>query len=190
MRKVIAAINMTLDGFCDHTAGLPDEEIHQHYTQLLGQGAVILYGRITYQLMEFWQTLLEKPSEAKSMNDFAMAIDKIPKIVFSNTLKSVEWESAALTKRDLKEEVLALKQSRSGGSKNIFIGSRSLIIQLMKLNLIDELQLCIHPVVAGGGLPLFENINDRTVLNLIKTKTFGGGAIILYYEPKTKNNEP
>ena len=190
MRKVIAAINMTLDGFCDHTAGLPDEEIHQHYTQLLGQGDVILYGRITYQLMEFWQTLLEKPSEEKSMNDFAMAIDKIPKIVFSNTLKSVEWESATLAKRDLKEEVLVLKQSRNGGSKNIFIGSRSLIIQLMKLNLIDELQLCIYPVVAGGRLPLFENINDRTVLNLIKTKTFRGGAVTLYYEPKTKNNEP
>lgn len=186
MRKVIAAINMTLDGFCDHTAGLPDEEIHQHYTQLLSQGDVILYGRITYQLMEFWQTLLEKPSEEKSMNDFAMAIDKIPKIVFSNTLKSMEWESATLAKRDLKEEVLALKQSHNGGGKNIFIGSRSLIIQLMKLNLIDELQLCIYPVVAGGGLPLFENINDRTVLNLIKTKTFRGGAVTLYYEPKTK----
>ena len=88
MRKVIAAINMTLDGFCDHTAGIPDEEIHQHYTELLGRGDVILYGRITYQLMEFWRTLLENPSEEKSMNDFAMAIDKIPKIIFSHTLNN------------------------------------------------------------------------------------------------------
>jgi len=181
MRKIIAAINMTLDGICDHTAGIPDEEIHQHYTELLGQGDAILYGRTTYQLMEFWRTLLENPSDEKSMNDFAMAINKIPKIVFSRTLKNVEWKSATVAKRDLKEEVLELKQ-QSG--KDIFVGSRSLIIQLMKLNLIDEYQLCIHPVVAGSGLPLFENMNDRTILKLIRTKTFSGGAVTLYYEPK------
>jgi dihydrofolate reductase len=184
MRKLIAAFNMTLDGFCDHTAGLPDEEIHQHYTELLGQGDAILYGRTTYQLMEFWRTFLENPSEEKSMNDFAIAIDNIPKIVFSHTLNHVEWKSATIAKRDLKETVLDLKQSRIGGSKDIFVGSRSLIIQLMKLNLIDEFQLCIYPVVAGNGLPLFENINDRTIFKLIKTKTFNGGAVILYYEPR------
>ncbi|MEJ2055499.1 MAG: dihydrofolate reductase family protein [Calditrichaceae bacterium] len=180
MRKVIAAINMTLDGFCDHTAGIPDEEIHQHYTELLGQGDVILYGRTTYQLMEFWRTVLENPSEEKSMNDFAMAIDKIPKIVFSHTLNNVEWKSATVAKRDLNEEVLKLRQQYG---KDIFIGSRSLIIQLMKLNLIDEFQLCIHPVIAGNGLPLFEDINDRTILKLLKTKTFSSGAITLYYTP-------
>ena len=183
MKKVIAAFNMTLDGNCDHTAGLPDEEIHQHYTELLGQGGAILYGRTTYQLMEFWRTFLENPSEEKSMNDFAIAIDNIPKIVFSHTLNNVEWKSATIANRDLKETVLELKQSRNGGSKDIFVGSRSLIIQLMKLNLIDEFQLCIHPVVAGNGLPLFENINDRTIFKLVKTKTFNGGAVILYYEP-------
>jgi dihydrofolate reductase len=179
MRKLIAAINMTLDGFCDHTAGVPDEEIHQHYTELLGQGDAILYGRTTYQLMEFWRTFLENPSEEKSMNDFAIAIDNIPKIVFSHTLKNVDptaigWKSATIANRDLKETVLELRQSHDGGSKDIFVGSRSLIIQLMKLNLIDEFQLCIHPVVAGSGLPLFENINDRTIFKLIKTKTFKG----------------
>ena len=178
---------MTIDGFCDHTAGLPDEEIHQHYTELLGQADVILYGRITYQLMEFWRTLLENPSDEKSMNDFAMAIDKIPKIVFSHTLKNLDWESAKLAKHAIAEEVLELKK-QSG--KDIFVGSRSLIIQLMKLNLIDEYQLCVHPVIAGSGLPLFKNIHDRTILKLIKTKTFSGGAVILYYEPaneKTTN---
>lgn len=183
MRKVIAAINMTLDGYCDHTAIIPDEEIHQHYTELLSQGDIILYGRITYQLMEFWQTILENPSDEKSMNDFAKAIDKIQKIVFSRTLNNVEWESAAVAKRDLKEEVSELRQSSHSGSKDIFVGSRSLIIQLMKLNLIDEFQLCVHPVIAGSGLPLFENMNDRKILKLIKTKIFNGGAVILYYEP-------
>lgn len=179
MRKLIAAINMTLDGVFDHTAGVPDEEIHQHYTKLLGQGDAILYGRITYQLMEFWRTFLEKPSEEKSMNDFAIAIDNIPKIVFSHTLQNVEWKSATIANRDLKETVLELKQ-RPG--KDIFVGSRSLIIQLMKLNLLDEFQLCIYPVVAGNGLPLFEHMDDRTIFKLIKTKVFSGGSVILYYE--------
>ncbi|MBI2416496.1 MAG: dihydrofolate reductase family protein [Ignavibacteriales bacterium] len=183
MRKVIAAINMTLDGVFDHTAGLPDEEIHQHYTELLGQGDAILYGRTTYQLMEFWRTLLENPSEEKSMNDFAAAIEKIPKIVFSRTIKNVEWASATLAKRDLKDEVLELKQ-QSG--KDIFVGSRSLIIQLLKLNMIDEFQLCIYPVIAGNGSPLFENINDMIIFKLVKTKIFSGGAAILYYQPENE----
>ena len=190
MRKIIAAINMTLDGFCDHTAGIPDEEIHQHYADLLSDADAILYGRITYQLMEYWQPLVKNPSGEKTMDDFAMAIDKIPKIVFSHTLKNTEWDSAKLSNQPIEEEVLELKQSRNGGSKDILVGSRSLIIQLMKLNLIDEYQLCVHPVVAGSGLPLFENINDRTILKLIKTKTFSGGAVTLYYEPtneKTTN---
>lgn len=183
MRKLIAAINMTLDGFCDHTAGIPDDEIHHHYADLLNNADTILYGRITYQLMEYWRTLLENPSDEKSMNDFAIAIDKIPKIVFSHKLKNVEWGSAKLATRDIEEEALELKQQPG---KDILVGSRSLIIQLMKLNLLDEYQLCIHPVIAGTGLPLFENIKDRTVLKLIKTKTFSGGAVVLYYEPTNK----
>lgn len=181
MRKIIAGINMTLDGYCDHTAIEPDEEIHQHYTDLLIDADAILYGRITYQLMQFWQSLLKNPSGEKSMDDFALAIDKIPKIVFSHTLKNTEWDSARLSNQSIEEEVLELKQ-QSG--KDILVGCRSLIIQLLKLNLLDELQLCVHPVIAGKGLPLFENINDRTGLKLIKTKTFNGGAVILYYEQK------
>tara|TARA_R110002020_G_scaffold97708_6_gene233197 strand:- start:825 stop:1376 length:552 start_codon:yes stop_codon:yes gene_type:complete len=181
MRKIIAALNMTLDGICDHTAGIPDEEVHQHYTELLGQGDAILYGRTTYQLMEFWRTFLENPSEEKSMNDFAMAIDKIPKIVFSNTLKNVDWKSATLAKREVQDEVLELKQQPGN---TILVGSRSLIIQLLKRNLIDEFQLCIYPMVEGKGLPFFEDINDRIIFKLVKTKIFKGGAIILYYEPR------
>ena len=180
MRKLIAAINMTIDGFCDHTSIVPDEEIHQHYTDLLNNAGALLYGRITYQLMQFWQSLLEKPSGEKSMDDFALAIDNIPKIIFSHTLKNTGWDSATLSNLPIEEEVLRLKQQPG---KDIFVGCRSLIIQLMKLNMIDEYQLCVHPVVAGSGLPLFENIKDRTILNLVKTKTFKGGAIMLCYEP-------
>lgn len=172
---------MTLDGICDHTAGIPDEEIHQHYTELLEKGDTILYGRTTYQLMEFWRTVLENPSEEKSMNDFALAIDKIPKLVFSHSLKNVDWKSATIAKGDLKDEVLKLREQ---AGKDIFVGSRSLIIQLMKLKLIDEFQLCIYPILQGNGLTLFEDINQRIIFKLAKTKTFQSGAIILYYQPK------
>jgi dihydrofolate reductase len=180
MRKLIAGINMTLDGFCDHIVIIPDEELHQHYTELLDSADVILYGRITYQLMQYWQTLLKNPSGEKSIDNFALAIDKIQKIVFSHTLKNTEWDSAKLSNKSLEEMVLELKQQPG---RNILVGSRSLIIQLMKLKLIDEYQLCVHPVIAGSGLPLFENINGRTILKLISTKTFSSGAITLFYEP-------
>ena len=180
MKKLIAAINMTLDGFCDHTSIIADDEIHQHYNELIRSAGAVLYGRITYQLMEYWPTVVKNPTGNKSTDEFAVTIDKIPKIVFSHTLKNVEWKTARLAKRDIKEEVLELRQQ---AGKDIFVGSRSLIIQLMKLNLIDEYQLCVHPVVAGSGLPLFENINDMTILKLIMTKTFSDGAVTLYYEP-------
>ncbi|HEU0109538.1 MAG TPA: dihydrofolate reductase family protein [Flavisolibacter sp.] len=180
MRKIIAAINMTIDGFCDHTAGIPDEEIHHHYADLLDKAGVVLYGRITYQLMQFWQTLLKNPSGEKSMDDFAKAIDKVPKIVFSNTLKNTDWNSAKLADQPIEETVKELKQEPG---RDILIGSRSLILQLMKLNMIDEYQLCVHPVIEGKGLPLFENVNHRTILKLMNTKTFSGGAVILYYQP-------
>ena len=183
MKKVIAAINMTIDGFCDHTSGIPDEEIHQHYADLLRSADTILYGRITYQLMEYWRTVLENPTGDKAMDDFAVAIDRTPKIVFSRTLKNVDWKSAKLATQDLEKEVLELKQSRNGGSKDVFVGSPSLIVALTKLNLIDEYQLCVHPVIAGSGLPLFKNITKKLTLKLIKTKAFSGGAVILYYEP-------
>ncbi len=178
MGKIIAAINMTLDGVCDHTAVDPDEEIHQHYADLLSNSEIVLYGRITYQIMEFWRNLAINPSGEKSMDDFAVVMDGIPKIVFSHTLKSIDWHSAQLSHQPLEEAVLELRQQPG---KDILIGSRSLIIQLMKLNLIDELQLCIHPIIAGRGLRLFENISNKMNLLLKSTKIFTSGAIILYY---------
>ncbi|HTM67553.1 MAG TPA: dihydrofolate reductase family protein [Flavipsychrobacter sp.] len=180
MRKVIAAINMTLDGFCDHTAVIPDEEIHYHYAELLDTAGVILYGRKTYELMQYWQALVKEPSGNKSMDDFAVVMDRTPKLVFSHTLKDTGWESAKLAEKPIKEVVLALKQQEG---KPILVGSPSLIVSLTNLDLIDEYQLCIHPVVAAGGLPLFKNVNNRLDLKLLKTKTFSGGAELLYYEP-------
>jgi len=103
----------------------------------------------------------------------------VPKIVFSHTLKDTGWHTAQLANQPIEELVQELKQQPG---KDIFVGSRSLILQLLKLNLLDEFQLCVHPVVAGSGLPLFENTN-KTIFKLIKTKTFSNGAITLYYEP-------
>ena len=184
MRTVIGAINMTLDGFCDHTSMIADEEIHQHYSELLRSVDAVLYGRITYQLMEYWPTVVKNPTGNKSVDEFALVMDKIPKVVFSHTLKNVEWQTARLAKKDLKKEVLDLKQQTG---KEILVGSRSLIVALLNLNLIDELQLCIHPIIAGKGLPLFDTVKDPNVLTLIKTKVFNSsGSITLYYHPTKK----
>jgi dihydrofolate reductase len=181
MRKITGAINMTLDGFCDHTSSVADEEIHEHYKNLLDSAGVILYGRITYQLMEFWPPLLTNPSGNKAMDEFAVAIDKLPKVVFSHTLQHVEWATARLATKTLTEEVAALRQQPG---KDILVGSRSLIITLLNLNLLDELQLCVQPILAGAGLPLFENVKDRKDLKLINTRKFNNtGSMLLYFEP-------
>lgn len=180
MKKVIAAFNMTLDGVCDHTTGVADEGLHQHYADLLDNSSVVLYGRTTYQLMQFWQTLLQNPSAEKSMNDFAVSMNKIQKIVFSNKLKDTGWASAQLAKKPLAEEVAALKQQ---AGSDILVGSRSLIIQLLNSNLVDQLQICIHPVIEGKGLLLFDQITHKIMLKLIKTKSLKSGATVFYYEP-------
>jgi dihydrofolate reductase len=180
MRRIIAAINMTVDGFCDHTAGIADEELHDHYSDLLSNAGTILYGRITYQLMQYWQEILRNPTGERSMDRFAEVIDRIPKVVFSHTLKDTGWNTARLADRDLKEEVLELRQQEG---EDILVGSPGLIVSLTQLGLIDEYQLCIHRVIAGKGLPLFKNISEKIMLKLLETKTFGSGAIVLYYEP-------
>ena len=176
---------MTLDGFCDHTAITADEELHEHYSEMLNSGDTLLYGRITYQLMEsFWPALVQKPSGNKRVDEFAVSIDNISKIVFSRTLKSVDWKNTELKNEIVKEEILELKQQ---AGRDIFAGSPSLIIALAQLDLIDEYQLCVHPVILGSGLQLFKNIKSRIGLNLLKTKTLVSGAVILYYEPVLNN---
>ena len=179
MRKVIAAMNMTLDGFCDHTLGIADDEIHEHYADLLRKAGVILYGRTTFQLMEYWPTIVKNPTGNRSTDGFARIMDNIPKIVFSNTLKTVEWETARVAARNLQEEIQDLKQQPG---KDILIGSPSLIAAATNLHLIDEYQLNILPTIAGNGLILFKNISDLVNLKLLKTKSFRCGAVLHYYQ--------
>src|SRR5450432_1983069 len=106
MRKLIAAINMTLDGFCDHKAMIADEEIHQHYNELLSNADTLIYGRTTYQLMEsYWPSVVKNPTGNKPMDEFAVLIDNISKIVFSRTLKNVDWKNTKMKKEVIKEEL-------------------------------------------------------------------------------------
>ena len=176
---------MTLDGFCDHTAGIADDETHQHFIALLNSADTILFGRITYQLMEYWPTVVENPTGNKAVDEFAVTIDTISKVVFSRTLKDVDWKTARIAKRDIKEEVLDLKQQPG---REILVGSPSLIVALTQLDLIDEYQLVVQPIILGSGLTLFKDIKDKVDLTLLKTKSFGCGAIALYYEPTKKQN--
>ncbi len=180
MRKLIAAMNMTLDGFCNHTAMIADDEIHQHYNELLRSADTLIYGRITYQLMEsYWPSIVKSPTGNKPEDEFAVLIDDISKIVYSRTLKSVHWKNSTLKKEVIKEELLELKQQTG---KPILVGSPSMIVALTNLDLIDEYQIGVQPVILGSGLTLFKNIRDRVDLKLYKTKTFGCGAVMLYYE--------
>ncbi|HEV7783493.1 MAG TPA: dihydrofolate reductase family protein [Chitinophagaceae bacterium] len=184
MRKLIAIMNMTLDGFCDHTTMIADEEIHQHYNELLSNADTLIYGRITYQLMEsYWPTVVKNPTGNKPMDEFAVLIDNISKIVFSRTLQHVDWKNTKLKKEVIKEEISELREQTG---KDILVGSPGLIVALANLDLIDEYQLGVQPIVSGRGLPLFKNIRDRIDLKLLRTKTFGCGAIFLYYETAKK----
>ena len=182
MRQLIAAMNMTLDGFCDHDKMSADDEIHDHYKELLRGAGAVIYGQKTFELMEFWPTLLKNPSGNAAMDEFAVAIDEVHKIVYSRTLEKIEWKTAELKRELIKDEIVELKQQPG---KPIFVGSPSMIVQLGNLGLIDEYQLGIHPTVVGSGLPLFKNINKRINLKLLRTKTFGCGAVIHYLEPTT-----
>lgn len=174
-------MNMTVDGFCDHTSGVPDAELHHHYADLLKSAGAALFGRITYQLMEFWKPIAENPTGEKSMDEFAKVIDRVPKIVFSRTLKNLDWETARLANQEIHDEISDLKQN---AGNDILICSPGLIVQLTNLRLIDEFQLCIHPVIAGKGLPLFKNVEEEIMLRLKQTKALGSGAVIHYYEPR------
>jgi len=180
MRKVIAATNITIDGVNNHTEGLPDDEIHDHYTALLNQSETILYGRKTYELMLYWRDLLKHPAGKKSFDDFAIAINRIEKIVFSHTLKDTDWPSAKLVRTSPVDLIKKLRQQKGC---DILVGSRSIIIQLLSANLINELQLCIHPAIAGTGAQLFTEINFRKMFHLSHTKTFKKGAVLLCYSP-------
>ncbi len=179
MRNVVFAINITIDGYCGHESGIADDELHKYFTGLLRDSDVEIFGRNTYQLMyPYWHDIAMNQSETEVINEFARAYDSIPKIVFSTTLKSVEWNNTILLRSNLQEEILKLKQQPG---KNISIGALSIASQVAQWNLIDEYHFVVHPIIAGEGPRLFES-GAKPSLKLIDSKIFGSGAVALHYK--------
>jgi dihydrofolate reductase len=181
MRKVVFAINITTDGYCSHTDGIVDEELHDFFARLLRQASVLLFGRITYQLMvPYWPDVAKNPSEEEAANEFARVFDSLDKVVFSTTLKHVEGSNTRIVRANVAEEVLALRQQPG---KNIAVGSLSLASQLSERGLIDEYHFVVHPVVAGKGPRLFDTVKpqDTLPLDFLGLRTFQSGVVALHY---------
>src|SRR5271155_2760720 len=180
MRNVIFAINITLDGCCDHTKTIADEELLEHYTQLLRDAGLIVYGRKTYQLMvPYWPDIAKSHSETKAENEFADTFVSINKIVFSRSLDSAEGNTR-IVRTNLKDEILKLKQEQG---KYILVGGVDVPSQLMELGLIDEYRFVVGPILAGQGRRLLEGVNlpEKLQLKLVESKFFKSGSVALHY---------
>ena len=181
MRNVIYAINLTLDGCCDHTKFNPAEDLLEHYTQLLRDVEVQVFGRKTYQLMvPYWPDIAKSQSETKADIEFAQAFVSLNKVVFSRSLGSVEDNNTRIVRSNLRDEVLKLKQEPG---KPILVGGVDIPSQLMELGLIDEYRFVVAPVIAGQGRRLFEGISlpETRQLKLVESKTFESGCVALRY---------
>ncbi|MCX6170711.1 MAG: dihydrofolate reductase family protein [Ignavibacteriales bacterium] len=185
MRKVVFAINITADGYCSHTDGIVDEELHKYFTEVLRNANLLLFGRITYQLMvPYWPDVAKKQSETEAINEFARVFDSLDIVVFTTTLKHVEGNKTRIVRANVAEEVLALKQQHG---KDICVGSLSIASQLSERGLIDEYHFVVHPVIAGKGPRLFETVKlqERLRLDFAGAKTFRSGVVALQYKKQT-----
>lgn len=185
MRNLIYAINLTLDGCCDHSKGFVDDELHEHYTQLLREVDPLIYGRKTYQLMvPYWADVAKDPSESKADHEFATTFVSKKKVVFSRSLDSAgvqkQDKNARVASTDLREEILKLKREPG---KPIMAGGVDIPSQLVELGLVDEYRVVVMPIVAGRGRRLFDGVNlsEKLKLKLVETKTFKSGFIALQY---------
>jgi len=182
MRNVIYAINITLDGCCDHTKFNPDEETFEYVTHLLQDADTFVYGRKTYQLMvPYWPDVAKNPAEqTKADYEFAKAFDANKIIVFSQSLASPEGGKTRIVRTSLHDEIVKLKQEQG---KDILTGGVSIPSQLVELGLIDEYHFVVHPMVVGEGRRLFEGINlqEKLQLELVESKTFKSGCVALRY---------
>ena len=164
MRKVVFAINITVDGCCGHESVVADDELHEYFTGLLRDSDIEIFGRNTYHLMyPYWHDVAMNQSETKVTNEFARIFDSIPKIVFSTTLKSVVWNNTTLLHANLREEIMKLKGQPG---KNISIGSLKIASQAAQWDLIDEYHLVFHPVIAGKGPRLFESVENLSLIHI------------------------
>ncbi len=180
MRNVIYAINITLDGCCDHTKTIADDELLEYYTHLLGDADLLVYGRKTYQLMvPYWPDVAKSHSVTNAENEFARTFNSISRVVFSQSLDSAEGNTRIVGTR-LRDEILKLKQERG---KNILTGGVSIPSQLIEFGLVDEYRFVIQPIVAGEGRRLSEGIRleEKLQLKLVESKNFKSGCVALRY---------
>ena len=179
MRKLVFSMNISLDGYADHTVAIADDELHEFASDLLDSVDLILFGRVTYQLMEsYWPNARKDSGATKHVIEFADKINAKRKIVFSRTLQKAEWNNTRIVKDNIVEEVVKLKQQRG---RNLSIGGISMCQEFMKLGLIDEYWLLVQPVIIGKGRRLFESLQNRISLKLVDTKTFNSGVVVLHY---------
>jgi dihydrofolate reductase len=185
LRPLRYSINVTLDGRCDHRAIPADEELHRHAAEIIGQADALLFGRVTYQMMEeAWRAPARTgvtPDWMESwMLPFAQTIGAAKKHVVSNTLSHVDW-NAELVRGDFKE---AIEQLKGESGKGLFVGGVKLALSLAELGLIDEYEFIVHPRLTGQGPTLFAGLSKHVDLKLVSRLEFGSGAVALRYEPK------
>jgi dihydrofolate reductase len=183
MRPLRYAINVTLDGCCDHRAGSTDEELHRYWAECLAQADALLFGRVTYEMMEAAWRLPETGERPEWMAEwtlpFARTIDAAKKYVVSRTLDRVDW-NAEIVRGDLGQAVQQLKEEPG---KGIFVGGVTLPLALAELGLIDEYEFVVQPRIAGHGPTLFSGLSTYRDLQLVGRREFGSGAIALRYTP-------
>ncbi len=185
MRPLRYSINVTLDGCCDHRAGVVDEDLHRHAIENLAQADALLFGRVTYEMMEeVWRPVARtgvRPDWMEPwMEPFARTIDSARKYVVSSTLERVDW-NAELVRGDLEKAVQELKRQPG---KGLFVGGVKLPLALTELGLIDEYELVVHPRIAGHGPALFAGLSQHIDLKLVSQLGFGSGAVAMRYEPR------
>ncbi|HZQ11121.1 MAG TPA: dihydrofolate reductase family protein [Anaerolineae bacterium] len=180
MRPLRYSINVTLDGCCDHRVIIPDEDLHRHAMENIAQADALLFGRVTYEMMEAaW-----RPPASEAMPDwtkpFARTIDAAKKYVVSSTLDRVDW-NAELVRGDLGQAVEQLKHEPG---KGLFTGGVTLPLALTELGLIDEYEFVVHLRLVGHGPTLFAGLSKYVDLKLVSRLEFGSGAVALRYEPR------
>ena len=185
MRPLRYSINVTLDGCCDHRTMLTDEELHRHWAESLAQADALLFGRLTYEMMEAaWRpparTGVRPDWMADWMEPFARTIDAKKKYVVSSTLERVDW-NAELVRGDLGKAVQQLKRE---SGKGLFVGGVQLPLALAELGLIDEYEFVVQPRLVGHGPTLFAGLSKSVDLKLVSRLEFGSGAVAMRYEPR------
>lgn len=188
MRKLVLFMHVSLDGFATDTKdGLDwisyDSELQEYADGIVATVGSPVYGRVTYELMAgYWPKVLTDPNENEHSKAHAQWVDKVTKIVFSKTMKTADWNNTIVINDNITEEINKLKQQP--GKDLVIFGSPGLAHSLMELDLIDEYQLTLNPILLGNGKPVYQNIQSKTNLTLVKATLLESGVIGLHYVRK------